>query len=257
MTGGELILLNMPFPRPNAGANLQGDGKLFIDVMTDAGATISPYIPSKVSDGIFEWLKRNWLQPRPAPTIVASARPSEKYGGVTVTYANIKKVKVNSGKKRFRIHEKANRGKAVVREFREFSDTFLTFAAIAPLLTGCTRILGVGHTRKQETNRIEAMATELRRLVGNESIVKGEDFLEIRAASIASLKKRIKGRHPVAINTYNDHRVAMSFAILGCYDLLGNGQPWLSIKDPLCCAKTFPSFFEVLERIRVDSHEEL
>jgi 3-phosphoshikimate 1-carboxyvinyltransferase len=42
----------------------------------------------------------------------------------------------------------------------------------------------------------------------------------------------------------------MSFAILGCHDLLGNGRPWLTIKDPACCAKTFPDFFDVLEKLR-------
>jgi 3-phosphoshikimate 1-carboxyvinyltransferase len=41
----------------------------------------------------------------------------------------------------------------------------------------------------------------------------------------------------------------MSFAILGSYDLLNDGQPWLAIKDPACCGKTFPNFFEVLESL--------
>ena len=57
----------------------------------------------------------------------------------------------------------------------------------------------------------------------------------------------------VSIETYKDHRIAMSFAILGCTNLLGSGKPWLRIKDPYCCAKTFPHFFDVLERLRIDS----
>ena len=61
-------------------------------------------------------------------------------------------------------------------------------------------------------------------------------------------------REGVEIQTYEDHRVAMSFAILGCTDLRGDGQPWLTIRNPGCCAKTFPGFFDELERLRLSSH---
>ena len=47
----------------------------------------------------------------------------------------------------------------------------------------------------------------------------------------------------------------MSFGILGSFDLLGNGQPWLKINDPECCSKTFPLFFESLNTARMDSRE--
>ena len=59
--------------------------------------------------------------------------------------------------------------------------------------------------------------------------------------------------NPATIETYEDHRVAMSFAILGSHDAFGNGQPWLDIVDPLCCRKTFPDFFETLESAREQS----
>jgi len=45
----------------------------------------------------------------------------------------------------------------------------------------------------------------------------------------------------------------MSFGILGCHDLHGDGRSWLSIQDPACCAKTFPDFFTVLEGLRIQS----
>jgi 3-phosphoshikimate 1-carboxyvinyltransferase len=61
-------------------------------------------------------------------------------------------------------------------------------------------------------------------------------------------------REGAEIQTYEDHRVAMSFAILGCVDLRGDGQPWLTIRNPGCCAKTFPGFFDELERLRLSSH---
>jgi 3-phosphoshikimate 1-carboxyvinyltransferase len=55
------------------------------------------------------------------------------------------------------------------------------------------------------------------------------------------------------IETYGDHRFAMSFGILGCHDLHGDGRPWLSVRDPGCCAKTFPNFFALLEELRQQS----
>jgi 3-phosphoshikimate 1-carboxyvinyltransferase len=131
----------------------------------------------------------------------------------------------------------------VTQDFREFSDTFLTLAAIAPLLDGPTKITGIAHTRKQETDRVAGMARELKKL--GQHVIEAEDSLEIHPRPL------IPG---VEIDTFGDHRFAMSFAVLGCYDLLGNGQPWLSIKNPACCAKTFPNFFDVLNELRTNSH---
>ncbi|HSY53110.1 MAG TPA: 3-phosphoshikimate 1-carboxyvinyltransferase [Opitutaceae bacterium] len=128
-------------------------------------------------------------------------------------------------------------------DFNEFSDTFLTLAAIAPLLEGTTKITGIAHTRKQETDRVAGMARELKKL--GQQVIETEDSLEIHPRPLTP---------GVEIETYNDHRFAMSFAILGCHDLLKNGQPWLSIKNPACCAKTFPNFFDVLAKVWKDSH---
>jgi 3-phosphoshikimate 1-carboxyvinyltransferase len=132
--------------------------------------------------------------------------------------------------------------RGVAQNFYEFSDTFLTFAAIAPLLEGPTRITGVGHTRRQETDRIAGMARELRKL--------GQDVLE-EEDSLAIAPRPLKPG--LTVETYGDHRFAMSFAILGCHDLLADGRPWLKIRDPGCCAKTFPNFFGVLETLRQNS----
>jgi len=129
------------------------------------------------------------------------------------------------------------------RNFREFSDTFLTLAAIAPLLDGPTKITGIAHTRKQETDRVAGMARELKKL--GQHVIETEDSLEIHPRPLTP---------GVEIETYHDHRFAMSFGILGCHDLLKNGQPWLTIKDPACCAKTFPAFFDLLAGLRAGSH---
>jgi 3-phosphoshikimate 1-carboxyvinyltransferase len=133
--------------------------------------------------------------------------------------------------------------RAVTQNFREFSDTFLTLAALAPLLDGPTRISGIAHTRKQETDRVAGMARELKKL--GQHVVESEDALEIHPRALVS---------GVEIETYHDHRFAMSFGILGCHDLHGDGRPWLTIKDPACCTKTFPAFFDLLASLRAGSH---
>jgi 3-phosphoshikimate 1-carboxyvinyltransferase len=131
----------------------------------------------------------------------------------------------------------------VEQDFRQFSDTFLTLAAIAPLLDGPTRITGIAHTRRQETDRVAGMARELKKL--GQHVVETEDSLEIHPRPL------LAGRE---IETYHDHRFAMSFGILGCHDLQKNGRPWLSIRDPACCRKTFPAFFDLLARLKAGSH---
>ena len=127
-------------------------------------------------------------------------------------------------------------------DFHEISDTFLTLAAIAPLLAGPTRITGIAHTRKQETDRVAGMAKELRRL--GQEVVEEDDALTITPRDL---------RPGQIIETYGDHRFAMSFGILGCHDLLGDGRPWLTLRNPGCCAKTFPHFFDLLDSLRLSS----
>jgi 3-phosphoshikimate 1-carboxyvinyltransferase len=135
--------------------------------------------------------------------------------------------------------------RGVDEDFREFSDTYLTLAALAPLLAGPTRITGIAHTRKQETDRVAGMARELRKL--GQEVVETEDALEIHPRPLP------RSDTPIEIETYGDHRFAMSFGILGCHDRHGDGRPWLSIRNPGCCAKTFPNFFELLESLRQNS----
>ena len=135
-----------------------------------------------------------------------------------------------------------NMQRGVEQNFSEFSDTFLTLAAISPLLAGPTRISGIAHTRKQETDRVAGMARELTKL--GQQVTETEDTLEIQPRFLRSGQ---------TIETYGDHRFAMSFGILGCLDLHGDGSAWLTIRDPGCCAKTFPHFFELLETLRQKS----
>ena len=130
--------------------------------------------------------------------------------------------------------------------FNDISDTFLSLAALSPLLPTPLKITGIAHTRKQETDRVSAMANELLKL--GQKVEEKEDSLLIEP----NLNKLLDSL-PVVINTYDDHRFAMSFAILGSFDLFKNGSSWLRISNPNCCAKTFPRFFDVLSTIRNNS----
>ena len=140
-------------------------------------------------------------------------------------------------------------------DFNNFSDTFLTLASVASLADQPTTINNIGHTRKQETDRVLAMATELERI----GIKTSPTSQQLRAdESLSSLTifpdraalKKASADKPIQIHTYEDHRMAMSFGILGSFDLWGDGRPWLEILDPKCTSKTFPYFFSALESLR-------
>ena len=116
-------------------------------------------------------------------------------------------------------------------DMNALSDTALTLAAIAPFADSKTIIRNIEHTRWQETDRIHAMVTELRKL--GVSVVEHRDGVEIMPAAIL----------PAAIDTYRDHRVAMAFSLIGLR------VPGIQICDPGCVSKTFPRFFRVLRRL--------
>lgn len=134
----------------------------------------------------------------------------------------------------------------ITADFNRFSDTFLTLAALAPLLEGPTALSGLAHTRHQECDRIAAMATELRRL--GQTVEETEGSITIHPDPDA-LRKATRDQ-PVVIQTYHDHRVAMSFGVLGSHNLHGDGRPWIAIHDPACCGKTYPHFFDHLNALR-------
>jgi 3-phosphoshikimate 1-carboxyvinyltransferase len=117
-------------------------------------------------------------------------------------------------------------------DLSDLPDMAPTVAVVAARAEGPTRVRGVGIIRHHETDRIAAVVAELRRLgVGAEA---HDDGVTVRPAPV----------RPGRVRTYDDHRMAMSFALLGLV------APGIEIDDPGCVAKTFPDFFEVLERLR-------
>ena len=121
--------------------------------------------------------------------------------------------------------------KGIDVDMRTISDTALTLAAIAPFADSKVTIRNIEHTRWQETDRIHAMVTELRKL--GVPVVEHRDGLEISPAPIT----------PAAIDTYEDHRVAMAFSLVG---LKTSG---IRINNPECVSKTFPHYFQVLQEL--------
>ena len=123
--------------------------------------------------------------------------------------------------------------KGIDVDMRTISDTALTLAAIAPFADSKVTIRNIEHTRWQETDRIHAMVTELRKL--GVPVVEHQDGLEISPVPVT----------PAAIDTYEDHRIAMAFSLVG---LKADG---IRINDPECVSKTFPHYFQVLQQLYV------
>ena len=117
-------------------------------------------------------------------------------------------------------------------DMNPFSDTMITLAAIAPFADGPTTIRNVEHTRHQETDRISATATELTRL--GAKVQEHQDGIHI-------IPRRVR---PTSISTYDDHRMAMGFAVTG---LVTSG---IRIQHPACVTKTFPEYFRKLDGMR-------
>ncbi len=113
-------------------------------------------------------------------------------------------------------------------DMTEVSDTAQTLAAIAPFADSPVTIRGVAHNRIKETDRISAVAVELRKL--GQEVEEFEDGMTITPAPIT----------PAEIETYDDHRMAMSFGVTGLR------APGVRILDPGCTAKTFPDYFDRL-----------
>ena len=116
---------------------------------------------------------------------------------------------------------------------KEISDTVPTLAAIAPLASGPTVISDVAFIAQKESDRVTALITELRKI--GVQAEKTETGMVIYPGEVQE----------GTVHTYDDHRIAMAFAILGLV------VPGITLDSPQCVAKTFPSFFDVLDQVRV------
>ena len=122
---------------------------------------------------------------------------------------------------------------AINLDCNHIPDAAMTLAVLALFAKGTTKLLNIGSWRVKETDRIKAMATELRKL--GAAVTEGNDSIEITPP--------LKIKEHVEIDTYDDHRMAMCFSLVSLRNIP------ITINDPACVNKTFPTYFEVLESI--------
>jgi 3-phosphoshikimate 1-carboxyvinyltransferase len=133
--------------------------------------------------------------------------------------------------------ETARRGRltAIDADFNDIPDAAMTAAVAALFAEGTSTLRNIGSWRVKETDRIAAMATELRKLGAH--VEEGPDYLKITPPPASRLRPN------ASIDTYDDHRMAM------CFSLAALGGVAVRIKDPGCVAKTFPEYFDVLATV--------
>ena len=113
-------------------------------------------------------------------------------------------------------------------DMSDFSDQTMTLAAVAPFADSETVIDGVGHIRGQESDRIHGIVTELARM--GIRCEERPDGITVHPGEV----------RPAVVNTYEDHRMAMAFSLVGCR------VKGIVIDNPGCCRKTFENYFELL-----------
>ena len=123
--------------------------------------------------------------------------------------------------------------KALDLDCNHIPDAAMTLAVAALFADGTTTLRNIASWRVKETDRIAAMATELRKV--GATVEEGADYMRITPP--ASLTPN------AAIDTYDDHRMAM------CFSLVSLGGVPVTINDPKCVAKTFPDYFERFAQI--------
>ena len=119
----------------------------------------------------------------------------------------------------------------VTVDMSSFSDQAITLAALAPFADSPTTITGIGHIRHQESNRIAAIVTELKKM---------GIHCEETESSITVYPGSPKAS---VVETYDDHRMAMGFSLIGLR------SPGIVIDNPDCCRKTFEEYFDVLDDV--------
>lgn len=121
-------------------------------------------------------------------------------------------------------------------DMNHIPDAAMTIATTALFAEGETVIRNIYNWRVKETDRLSAMATELRK-IGAE-VEEGEDFIRIQPLALAQFQA-------AEIATYNDHRMAM------CFSLIALSNTPVTILDPKCTAKTFPTYFSEFEKLSI------
>jgi 3-phosphoshikimate 1-carboxyvinyltransferase len=139
------------------------------------------------------------------------------------------------------IEARSNGGlKAIDADFNHIPDAAMTIAVAALYADGPSMLRNIGSWRVKETDRIAAMATELRKL--GAEVEEGTDYLRVTPPA------QIQA---TSIDTYDDHRMAMCFSLASLDGAFRKGNK-IRINDPKCVAKTFPDYFDAFAKITQD-----
>ncbi|WCN13212.1 3-phosphoshikimate 1-carboxyvinyltransferase [Marinomonas mediterranea] len=122
--------------------------------------------------------------------------------------------------------------KGIDMDMNHIPDAAMTIATTALFAEGTTTIRNIYNWRVKETDRLNAMATELKKLGAD--VIEGDDYITV--TPVPTLKH-------AAIDTYNDHRIAM------CFSLVAFSDTKVTINDPGCTSKTFPTYFDLFSQV--------
>jgi len=241
------ILLSAPYFKDDTCIHIQGDltSKSYADITLDIMKTFGVHVDNesyqrfKVKAGDYykaqtyqvesDWSSASYFLAAAAVTggevTLTDINPHSVQGDAQFTSV-LEKMGCRVEKKANALHIKGNPLRGITINMNNMPDAVQTLAVIALFAEGETVIEGIGNLRIKETDRISALANELTRL--GAGVEAGEDFLIIRPGDY-------KGAE---VETYDDHRMAMSFAVAGLK------IPGIRIKDPKCVEKSFPDFFQ-------------
>ena len=241
------ILLSAPYFKNDTCIHIQGDltSKSYADITLDIMKTFGVHVDNesyqhfKVKAGDrykaqtyrveSDWSSASYFLAAGAVTggevTLTDINPHSVQGDAQFTSV-LEKMGCLVEKKSHSLHIKGNPLRGISINMNNMPDAVQTLAVTALFAEGETVIQGIGNLRIKETDRISALANELSRL--GAEVETGEDFLIIRPGDY-------KGAE---IETYNDHRMAMSFAVAGLK------IPGTRIKNPKCVEKSFPDFFK-------------
>lgn len=131
--------------------------------------------------------------------------------------------------------------RAIDADFNHIPDAAMTIAVAALYADGPSTLRNIGSWRVKETDRLSAMAIELRKL--GAVVEEGEDYLRVTPPEEIAT---------AAIDTYDDHRMAMCFSLATLDGAIRRGNK-IRINDPQCVAKTFPDYFDAFAKVTEDS----
>lgn len=241
------ILLSAPYFKNDTCVHILGDltSKSYADITLDIMKTFGIHVENeryqrfKIKAGDrykaqtyrveSDWSSASYFLAAAAVTggevTLTDINPASVQGDAQFALA-LEKMGCRVEKKATALHIKGNPLRGITINMNSMPDAVQTLAVTALFAKGETVIQGISNLRIKETDRIFALATELARL--GAGVEAGEDYLIVRPGNYTGAE----------IETYNDHRMAMSFAVAGLK------IPGVRIKNPSCVDKSFPDFFQ-------------